>query len=239
MADEYYIGKRKRYGKRLKKPQKALLLLGILILALVLLFQAILLPQVRSLCETHVCNRLEALANKKVYEFFKENAYSYTDFILLNYDTDGKVRSASVDTVKLNLLKTTLAMRVLESITTGDVSVSVPVGNLFGLLIFSAKGKDVDITARVAKGLHARFYNTFTSTSFNQTRHAIGFSLDFTATYLLPTGREDLAFSVDIPVGETIIVGDVPDSLTQINRFIEDISELEIDDAVDFGNVLS
>jgi hypothetical protein len=36
-------------------------------------------------------------------------------------------------------------------------------------------------------------------------------------------------------VAETLIVGEVPDALTQINRLTEEISEEEIDDVNDFG----
>ena len=238
MAGEYYIGKRKTCKKRLSKPQKALLLVVFLSLALVVLLQGVLLPQVRALCETAVSNRLEALANKKAYEFLSKNDYSYTDFVLLRYDSNGGVRSASVDTVKLNVFKTTLAMCVLEELATEDIHVSVPIGNLFGLLFFSGTGGDVALTARVAKGMHARFHTAFETAGINQTRHAIGFSLDFTAHYLLPTGSEEISFSVSIPIGETLIIGDVPETLTQINRLTDEISEIEIDDAVDFGHVI-
>ena len=114
----------------------------------------------------------------------------------------------------------------------------VPAGNLLGLLFFSGVGGDIAITARVASGMRARFQTVFTEAGINQTRHAIGFVLDFSATYLLAARTETLSFSIDIPIGETLIVGDVPDTLTQINRLSEEISELEIDDAVDFGNII-
>ena len=239
MEGDYYIGNRKRCKKRLSRPKRILLLLCTFTLALILLFQAVLLPQVRALCEAAVSNRLEALASKKTYELLRQEALSYTDFILLRYDTDGGVRSASVDTVKLNLFKTALATQVLEALVTQDITVSVPRGNLLGVLFFSGMGGDARITARVANGMHARLHSAFTTEGINQTRHEIGFSLDFTAYYLLPTGTERLSFSVGIPLGETLIVGDVPDSLTQINRLNEEISEIEIDDAVDFGHILS
>ena len=238
MSNAYYIGKRRKRC-RLSRPKSILLLLALSSLAIVLYLQSMLLPQVRTLCETNLSNRLEALASREAYQILSERGYSYTDFVLLHYSDDGSVRSASVDTVKLNLLENTLALRVLEELVTEDVDVAVPVRNLFGLLFFSGLKKEMLVTARVANGMRAKFHTVFTDAGINQTRHAIGFSLDFTATYLLPTGKEQFSFSVEIPIGETLIVGDVPESLTQINRFAEDISEIEIDDAVDFGNVLS
>ena len=207
MEGAYYIGGHRRCKKRSIRPLRALLILLILLLAFAIWVHAALLPQVKALCETGVSNRLEALANQKAYMILSEGGYSYTDFVKLSYGTDGSVRSASVDTVRLNLVKTSLALGVLEALTTNDITVAIPMGNLLGILFFSGMGEDVRIEARVAEGMHARFHTVFTTTGINQTRHAIGFSLDFTATYLLPTGTERLAFSITVPIGETLIVG--------------------------------
>ena len=238
MNGSYYIGGKRRKKRRLASPKKTCLFLLVFLLSALVWVQLALLPQVRALCEVTISNRLEALATVKACTVLQEGNYAYSDFIHLNYDTNGSLRSASVDTVKLNVLKNTLALDVLRELVAQDVTVSVPAGNLFRLLFFSGHGKNIDVTAHVAEGMHARFHTVFTSAGINQTRHAIGFSLDFNATYLLATGAERLTFSVNIPLGETLIVGDVPDTLTQINRLAEDISEIEIDDAVDFGHVI-
>jgi hypothetical protein len=152
---------------------------------------------------------------------------------------DGEVCAASFDTVKLNLLKTELASALLSSLYTQTVTASVPVGNLAGLIFFSGRGADVNVKARLTESVTARFHTSFTEAGINQMRHSIGISLLFTANYLLGRRTETLTLTVDIPLGETLIVGDVPDTLTQINRLTDDITEIDIDDAVDFGNILS
>lgn len=240
MQEAFYIGKRTKKRKGgISTPLRYALIFLCLLLALSLLVHFSLLPKVRHLCMTALSNRLEALANQKAYSVLEQQGYSYTDFILLAYDANGSVRSASVDTVKLNLLKTKLASEVLTALYTHDVTVTVPVGNLLGLVFFSGKGPNVPISAQVSEGMHARFHSSFTTSGFNQTRHVIGFSLHFAAVYLLAGKTETLSFDIEIPVAETLIVGDVPDTLTQISRLSDDITEIEIDDAVDFGNILS
>lgn len=237
MAGEYYIGERRRKHKRCSKKRKLLSLL-LCLLALAIFLQAVLLKQVRALCEAHVSNRIELLANQEAYTVLKESGYAYDDFIHLCFSTDGTVRAATVDTVKLNSVKFTLALEILKELSTEDITVCVPVGNLFGFLFFSGIGEEVSVKARVGETMHARLHTVFTSAGINQTRHSIGFSLDFKVSYLLPMGGRDLLISIHIPIGETLIVGDVPDTLTQINRLNDDVTEVEIDDVVDFGNVL-
>lgn len=237
MQNEFHIGRRKRLPKR--RISGILLVLFCTLLALLLWINFALLPQVRALCTTAISNRFESLANENAYRILKEGEYTYEDFIRLSVGTGGEVRAASFDTVKLNLLKTELATRLLSSLSTQSISAAVPVGNLMGLIFFSGTGKDIKINARLTEGVTARFQTSFTEAGINQTRHAIGISLIFTANYFLSTGTETLKLTVDIPIGETLIVGDVPDTLTQINRLTDDVTEIDIDDAVDFGNVLS
>lgn len=238
MAGEYYIGRKRRCNRKRFSAKRLLVPLLLFSLALLIWFQAALLPQVRTLCEASISNQIEVLANGEAYAVLMKGDYTYDDFVHLSYGADGTVRSATVDTVKLNALKFTLSLAVLKELTTKDISVSVPVGNLLGSLFFSGQGGNVSITTRVAETMHARLHTVFTSAGINQTRHAIGFSLDFKVGYLLPMGSRDLLISINIPIGETLIVGDVPDTLTQINRLNDDVTELEIDDAVDFGNIL-
>ncbi len=239
MQENYYIGEHRPRGGRLCRPLRLFAVLAALVPALSLGVHFSLLSHVRALCDTAIVNRLEALGNEEAYRILREEEYSYGDFIRLTYDAGGVVRSASVDTVRLNLLKMRLASEVLKKLHTGNVTVSVPLGNLFGHIYLSGKGKDVPLNVRVAERMHARFHTSFTTSGINQTHHKIGFSLHFTATYLLATGTEQVSFVIDIPIGETLIVGEVPDTLTQINRLSDDVTEVEIDDAVDFGNILS
>lgn len=239
MQESYYIGAH-RSGKRGVCVLLRLFAFTLaLFLALSLGAHFSIINRVRALCDTAIVNRLEALGNAEAYRILHEEGCSYGDLIRLTYDTNGVVRSASVDSVRLNLLKMHLASEVLKKLHTGNETVSVPLGNLLGHIYLSGKGKDVTFTARVAERMHARFYSSFTTSGINQTLHRIGFSLHFTATYLLTTGTESVSFIIDIPIGETLIVGEVPDTLTQINRLSDDVTEVEIDDAVDFGNLLS
>ena len=238
MAERYFIGEKHRQNIFCRLVRVVLALSAIL-LAASLWFHFTMLSQVRALTTNAIGNRLEALANEKAYRILGEGGYTYGDFITLTYDANGLVRSASVDTVGLNLLKMQIATEVLTSLCTQKVTVSIPVGNLLGFIYFSGKGEEVAVTPHVSERMHARIHSAFTTSGINQTHHSIGLSLDFSAVYLLSTGTETLSFSIDIPIGETLIVGEVPDSLTQINRFTDEISEIEIDDAVDFGNSLS
>lgn len=234
MNGRYYIGKKR---KRSRKRRLWGLILFLLLPALLLHF--CLYPQVLALVEGRVNTRLSSLAARQIALTLSETDTSYTSLIHIDYGTDGAVRAVSVDTVKVALLKQRLALSLLDALEAeGTLSVSVPIGNLFGFLPLSGLGKPLTVRVKTADSLKASFHSSFTEAGINQTRHTIRFCFEITV-YCLISGRvETITLSSSFPAAETVIVGDVPDSLTQISRLTDGVTEFDIDDAVDFGNVV-
>ena len=242
MGNDFYLGghrstpcvrKRKRW-----RFWRFFLILICISLMISLWLNYALLPQLRALCATAIANRLQKEAEGEIYSLLETEGCTYEDFIHLRYGANGEVRSASVDTVKLNRLRTRLAVALLSFLSERDIAVSVPVGNLQGVLLFSGLWGDLTLHARVTEGLRTHLDTVFTEAGINQTRHSIGFSFTLQATYLLARKAEQTKITLVIPIGETVIVGEVPDSLTQINRFTDEITETDIDDVVDFGDAV-
>ena len=232
MKSCYYIGKRRR-------KRHPFLFLFLLVGVTLLFLNASLYPKALALVESKVKNRLSALSAERIADTLTEEGMSYDSFVHIAYGADGAVRSLSVDTVKMALVKQKLALSLLSSLQEEDVlSVSVPLGNLTGLMPLSGVGRPVSVSVKAAESLKASFVSSFTEVGINQTRHLISFSFTFTVRVLLGGRTETITLVSSFPAAETVIVGQVPDSLTQISRLTDDVTEYDIDDAVDFGNVV-
>ena len=239
MSGNYYLGchRTTRRGGRWDALRWLLILLC-LFLMISLWINYALLPQVRALCGAAITNRLQKEAEAQLYSVLAEDGCSYEDFIHLSYGSGGEVRSATVDTVRLNSLKAKLALSLLSFLSERSITATVPIGNLQGLLLLSGTGGEITLLARVTEGMRTHIETAFTEAGMNQTRHSIAVSFTMQATYLLARRTEKTEVTLSVPIGETVIVGDVPDSLTQINRFTEEVTETEIDDVIDFRNIL-
>ena len=231
----YYIGKKRRKRGR----RHPLLWFFVLLLLVTLALNACLYPQVLALVESRVNTRLSAVAAECIALTLQEEGTDYASLVELRYGTDGAVRSVSVDTVGLMLLKQRLALSLLSALREETLSVSVPVGNLFGFLPVSGLGGELPVTVSTAESLKASFSSSFTEAGINQTRHTLLFSFEITAYCLLSGRTEAITLTSSFPAAETVIVGEVPDSLTQISRLTDEVTEYDIDDAVDFGNVVN
>lgn len=235
MAENYYIGKKRRCKKHIFKRRRVGILL--ILLAVFLFCNAVLYPQLTALSERAIELHITNITVKKATEVLTVSQYAYEDLLHLQYAENGRLASLSVNTARLNLLRYTLASAILDELGGRSLSVSVPLGNAFGLFFLSDTG-GITVRARCAESMTVGFSSSFTECGINQTRHALGFEMHLRVTYLLPLFRRTLDITCHIPAAETVIVGEVPDSFTDISRLTDEVTEFDIDDAVDFGSVL-
>ncbi len=233
MGECYYIGKRRKRKKHRWIFRAALLLLGAIAFCHFSLY-----PHIEALAEAETQTHIERLFNEKLGEVLLSGEFESDPLVAMSHTADGRVASVTVDTVRLNLLKYRVAAAVLAEIGARDVSLTLPVSSLFGVILFSGINGGLPVKIRTAEKLTARFATDFEESGINQTLYTLSFALDIGITCLLPSGIHRATVSCAAPVCELLIVGEVPDSFTDINRLTDDVTEYDIDDAVDFGSVL-
>ena len=240
MQELYRIGGKRTYRTKKGHFFRFFTCLLLTLLLLFLLFNLALRPHVVALTEAEINHSLSSLCADIIGQGLASCGYRYDDFIHLVQSAEGKVQSLAADMVLLNTLRYRLAGDLLRSLhTTGEARLAVPLFNLSGILLFSGKGPDVSVRVKTAQSLYAGFETAFTSVGFNQTIHTVLFRIRMEVTYLMPGKSGKMTYTDTFAIAQTVIVGEVPSSLTQINRFAQEMEEIEIDDAVDFGNVLS
>ena len=86
-----------------------------------------------------------------------------------------------------------------------------------------------------ARAVYADYENTFSAAGINQTRHTVSVKITVSSGVYLPGYSAETTIETHIIIAETVIVGDVPDAFTKIDRLTDDVTEDEIDDIYDFG----
>lgn len=231
----YRIGGRRPCGF---KGRLCLLLIALLLAAFWL--NIMLYPHIAAQAEAHITNLLSQSCAEVIGAQLEEGTYRYEDLIQLKQDTTGKVQALQADMIRMQQLRYKIAQALLQKLQQITYTpVSIPLGNLSGLLLLAGRGGHISLSVQTVRKLLAGFSTEFTSVGFNQTMHTVYLQFDIQVDYLLPLRSGHIPFTDRFAIAQTVIVGEVPDSLTQINRFTQEMEEIEIDDAVDFGNVLS
>ncbi len=195
-------------------------------------FHKITLSLARKEAETYVSRRLAAV----VRDTLGKSSITYSDLIRLSYKNDGTVAALETDYFRCHALCSEAALAVAEALRNPHrVTVSIPIGNLTGIAFLSDKGPDLSLSVQLQGGFTAYLKSSFTEMGINQTRHKIELSLEIDIALLFPGNRRDTSATVHLPIAETVLLGDVPDAFTQIDRLTDDITEDDIEDIYDFG----
>ena len=151
----------------------------------------------------------------------------------------GDVGVSSIETniSALNRVRTDSVKNITRSVSDIDkMTLSVPLGNLIGGSLLTGRGAEVGIRLVPIGDITAELYSEFIESGVNQTMHRIYMRVRVAMNMLVGWDTVKLELSNDIILAETIIVGEVPDAYTAINRF--EIDENEENDLNDYAATL-
>jgi len=162
--------------------------------------------------------------NKALAEEFAEKGESY-DLITVKKDDSGAMDMVQADTIRINLLKTGLSIRLQEKFRElEEERYEVPVGTLIGSQVLSQMGPSVEIRIIPTTVSSMDFRSEFESQGINQTKYKIYIVHKCRVKVMAPFSSKVIELAGTIPVAETIILGDVPHSYVQVPK--EDILDV-------------
>jgi sporulation protein YunB len=144
-----------------------------------------------------------------------ELAKSDGDYLNIEYDSDGKISAISADTDKINALENNLKTEINESLShIDDNEMSVPIGTLSGITYFSGRGAELKIRLHQVGAVDAYIVSEFTSAGINQTKHSLKIVVTTEISAILPGHSTDVKINDEYILGETVIVGELPQGFT-------------------------
>ena len=142
--------------------------------------------------------------------------------------------SANVD--HINDTRNKIVRSVLSSLNSGQThNVCLPIGALFSNQMLYAKGPKVSFRVIANNNFTSSIKGEIIDSGINQTLHRLYIDFYADVTISLPLKVVKIPFYTRYLLSEVLIVGEVPENYTDINRTFDDITESEIDDINDFG----
>lgn len=144
---------------------------------------------------------------------------AFNNLVNIKTDNTGKITMVQANTVEMNRLavETSIAIqKELEDIKTRGIK--IPIGNVLGSQIFADFGPIININIQPAGSVNVDFITEFVEAGINQTRLKICLIVNTKVQIIIPFAGEKIDVSTHIPISETIIVGDVPESYINIPK---------------------
>ena len=202
----------------------------ILILALMLFVSLLLILFVYNTCYSGTIKEkakirantvVVSAINKAVDSVLSEQKLSYNNFFDINVKEDKSVSYMAVNTVTVNKFKVSVTQKILETLNNYEREeifmspfsvygyTAVPFGIMVPVLVIPVEILSTD------------FCNDFQGRGVNQTLHRLYVKIKINIKLLLPVGSEEFVVETGVPVAETVIVGDIPDTYTNVEGITE------------------
>lgn len=170
-------------------------------------------PAIILVADSEMRARTLDIINTNIEEIYEEE-FENSDLVTVEKDSNDKIVMVKADTVKLNTLATKISLVSQEKlIDMGKLGFKIPLGYVSKSSILTYLGPDIIVKMRPIGRVEVAYESTFESAGINQTRLKIYMKVKTTMQIILPFESRELEIINDIPVSETIIVGEIPQTI--------------------------
>ena len=144
---------------------------------------------------------------------------TYEELIDAQMDAQGRVSMLRANTMHMNELASQTALLAERELGSAENQVvEIPLGAALGVSFLSGLGPRLEVQILPVGAVHTSFDTEFETAGINQTRHKIFLNLRATVSLIVPTGSQLVEVTSTVPIAESIIVGEVPESFVDVNN---------------------
>ena len=144
----------------------------------------------------------------------------YSDLVNISRDEEGNIVAVAANPLKINKIArdtASISQSNLKNLSLNGIP--IPLGALTGIEAFAGLGPSIQFRIIPVSSVSCGFSSVFESVGINQTKHSIYLNVVADISIVMPSRTENFAVSTDILVGESVIVGKVPDAYLQSDIF--------------------
>lgn len=167
-------------------------------------------PMINDLCIDKAKNIATIISNEEATVIMDQ--YSYDDLITITRDKENNVKMLQTNTKNINKIISDIPVNIVSKFNEEQNSnISIYLGNITGLKIFSAVGPKINIRISHVGNVNTKLVSEFTAQGINQTLHRVYLNLDCEVTILTPYNTIKQKIENQVLIAESVIVGVVPD----------------------------
>lgn len=154
-------------------------------------------------------------ANEALLECFNETEYD--DIVTLSTDSEGRVTGIQTDAAKINLLKSSIALKISEIVASKQsYNTYIPLGTFLGSEFTSGVGPKICFSMQITTYSVVDIRFEFVEAGLNQVAHRISLSVNMSGRLVMTGVSDSFTAETNAILAETVIVGLTPDAYTQV-----------------------
>ena len=211
----------KKKKRRLGKRRILCILLAVFLLAVLLFFyfQRNATRVLISISEATMRASTTVAVNDAVY-YTLSDEIRYDELVTITRDNEGEIIAVAANPLKINkIARDTASISQSNLKILSLIGIPIPLGALTGIEAFAGLGPSIHFRIIPVSSVSCGFSSTFESVGINQTKHSIYLNVIADISIVMPSRTENFAVTTDILIGESVIVGTVPDAYLQSDIF--------------------
>ncbi len=175
-------------------------------------------PYIREVAENQVVNAVSGAITDAVTEQLRFGTVDYSRVIILERDVSGNVTALRTDMAQVARLKAEV-FEILDDLVLqiDEREIGIPVGSLVFPGLFAGKGFLIPVRIIALTTSNADFYSDFSDAGINQTLQSISMTFTVNVTIHSPAGKQNVDVSSNVIIAQTVIVGQVPQTMLSLN----------------------
>ena len=174
-------------------------------------------PVVTEYAESRARMLAEQTANETVAAVLLEQEELCRTMIKVTYNANSILSSVIADAAAVNRIKTAVATATLEKLRNlSSLEISVPLGTLIGPDWLSGWGPEVQFPIGVTARVLTTVSSSLEAVGINQSAYRVLLHVHISLAVITPDGRSSVTVDSAFPMAETVLLGEVPDTLTEV-----------------------
>ena len=202
----------KEYKKRKLKKHLIILTITVLIISgIFAYFNLYVNPIVVTTNKSTIKGKTNEIINKAIEQTLNQTDV-YDQLINVSFDNEGNVTSITANSLNANKINNSILSNCQEALNNqSSLYFDVPLGTFSGIPLLNGIGPNIRIKMLPVGNIQSSFKSNFTSVGINQTHHEIFLNFKLSVSVLLPGTDKTVDVYSQVLIGESIIVGKVPE----------------------------
>lgn len=159
----------------------------------------------------------EKTTNEMVARVIEEKKAVCRDLIRVSYNDEQIVSNVLVDSAGITELKTAASVAVMNALADAtSVTVHIPLGTFLGLDWLSGWGPMIAVPMSATQSIFTSISSSLDDVGINQSTYRVNIHVQVNLWIVTPAGYASVTVENDFPVTEMVLLGKVPDNLTEV-----------------------
>ncbi len=176
----------------------------------------------------------EKTTNETVSRVLAERAELCRSLVSVAYNDELILSHVTVDSAGVNTIKTAASVAVMEALESAtSVTVGIPLGTFLGLDWLSGWGPMIRVPMSATQSVFTSISSSLEDVGINQSTYRVNIHVKVNLWIVTPAGYASVTVENEFPMTEMVLLGKVPDNLTEVYGDSQDT----IGEIFDYGTI--